>query len=91
MTINCSRAESRLKASRAMLAKDPENTALAGRVHNQELALADQEKAYPQKLLSHLRRMAQSHNIDQKGRTKKIATDLMKGIKPPLKPGEIAS
>jgi hypothetical protein len=85
MAINPSRQEQRLKASREMLAKDPTNTALATRVHNQELALADIEKAYPKALLRHLRHS--NGQADIKGRTKKIALDLMKGIKPAAKLG----
>lgn len=87
MAINPSRQEQRLKASREMLAKDPTNTALATRVHNQTRALEDAEQAYGPKLIKHLRHCAQSGYTDNKNRSKKMAKDLLKGIKPPVKLG----
>ena len=87
MAINTSRQEARLKASREMLAKDPTNTALAGRVNNQELALADAERAYPKLLMSHLKKCANNGQVDPKGRTKKQAKDLLAGIPIPKKAG----
>jgi hypothetical protein len=87
MAINESRQAARLKISQALLAKDPENTALATRVYNQTRALEDQEAAYPKALLRHLRHCAQNGQADPKGRSKKIALDLLKGIKPAVKLG----
>jgi len=87
MSINPDRALNRLKISRGLLNNDPTNANLLARVHNQEAALSDIEKTYPQKLLSHLRRMASSHNTDSKNRTKKQAHDLLKGIPIPVKVG----
>jgi hypothetical protein len=87
MAINENREAARLKVTLSSLSKDPENKDLLARKLAQEIALTRQEEAYPKSLLRHLRHCAQNGQADIKGRSKKMALDLLKGIKPPVKLG----